>query len=170
MKHLIFLPALGLFLFPAGIANGGVPHSADLPSLPPEEDGDDAAQQQALATAATPYLEWNRELRRLLQDLGEGLGRIHDEASATAAAPQVSHFMQELSRLQKQEKELPPPSDELARYIAQQLPDAGEAEQLAGQSYGRMLELLLDQEPPCHGSQALQEAIRQLLLSLTGYE
>lgn len=169
MKHLIFLQAFGLFLFPAGIAKGGAPLPADLPSLSPAAE-EDAARQQALATEAAPYLEWNRELLRLLQDLGEGLGRIHDEASATAAAPQVSHFMQELTLLLEREKELPPPSDELARYIAQQLPDAGQAEQLAGQSYGRMLELLLDQEPPCHGSQALQEAIRQLLLSLTGYE
>lgn len=164
MKSLRSLLLAAAIALPAAAAG-----NPDSPEPPLPRDGEEACAG-SLAEDASPYLEWNRQLLRLLEDLGQCLEAIHDEASATEAAPQVALFMQGLADLLGQEKALPVPSDELAAYVEEQLMDEPKAEELAERTYGKIFELSLDQDPPCYGSTALQEAIGQLLRSITGYE
>lgn len=137
---------------------------------PYRDNAEEEYHEHDLASKATPYLAWHKELAQLLEEIGQCLERVRDEASATAAAPQMPAFTQRLSSLLEQEKALPQPSAELGAYVERQLTGSPESQKLAERSYGRIFELMTDIEPPCYGSQALQEALHLFLRSITERE
>lgn len=146
-KSLIALPLLSFCL---------------LQGQPARAAGEEPVAEDA-ATAAEPYLAWHRELAGVMQGMAQCLAPVRDEAGATAAAPEMARHTAALRALLEREKELPPPSDGVQQYFRQNRLEAGQAEQLADAAFGRILELLFDQDPPCYGSAPLQEALREFM-------
>jgi len=130
---------------------------------PPARAAAEEPGAEDAAAAAEPYLAWHRELADVMQGMAQCLAPVQDEASATAAAPEMARHIAALRVLLEREKELPPPSEDVERHFRQNRLDADRAEHLADAAFGKILELLLDQDPPCYGSAPLQEALQQFM-------
>lgn len=106
-----------------------------------------------------------------MQAMAALLEQVNDQETATAAAPEFTRIRQELVSLLHEEKELPQPSGAIQEAYARHIQAQGNDDAaLAERTWGKILELMLEQNPPCYGSADLQDAIRELMEFVITYK
>lgn len=136
-----------------------------------ETEQADTPAPRALEEEARPYLELNELHVAILQELAKQLGDVQDRQAAIAAAPKVAALAPQVKAMHKRRGEILPegePDEELQEYLRERnaaIPWEG----LLQSSVGRAFELL-EHNPPCYGSNALQNALLNVLDLYLGEE
>ncbi len=117
-------------------------------------------RDNALAIAAAPYLRLHQEFLMIHHELALNLEQVRDKESADKVAPSVAELTSRLQRLHEQEQKLPNPPDRIHTLLKKHKHDY---KKLSQQGVGKALEMVYEQEQPCHGSILLEKALTELL-------
>ncbi len=117
-----------------------------------------ASQEEALGQTAAPWL--NIALERILtyDKLASVLEKVNDKITAEAAVAETQSIIELLKELNKKEMALAVPTEEVAAYVEAQLLDTDIAD-LSERVITKVIELLAQTDPPCHGSRELSNAL-----------